>query len=81
MLFLYQCKKKIALKIENSHICAWAEMVAKENDVARQQDKKNIFFNFMLCCPAQFVLYICSGFIPGKGVSITITMKYYIKFS
>ena len=56
-------------------------MVAKENDVARQQDKKNIFFNFMLCCPAQFVLYIYNSFIPGKGVSITITMKYYIKFS
>ena len=29
---------KIALKIENSLICARAEMVARENAVARQHD-------------------------------------------
>ena len=68
-------QKKIAFKIENAHICAWAKMVAREKDIARQQDKINIFFNFMLCCPAQFLLYTYSGFIPGKGASITKTIE------
>ena len=62
---------KITLKIENSLFCARAEMVARENGVARQHDLINIFFDFMLGFPAHLPLYMYSAFIPGQDISLT----------
>ena len=50
-------------------------MVARENDVARQQDKIKFVFNFMLGGPAQFLLCIYNGLIPRKYVLMTTTIK------